>query len=34
MKGNQPITYVPGLFEEFEAEDNYDRWDRSKVRST
>lgn len=28
MKGKQSITYVPGLFNEFKVEDNYDRWDR------
>ena len=28
MKGKQSITYVPGLFDEFKVEDNYDRWDR------
>jgi len=28
MKGKKTISYVPGLFDEFKVEDNYDRWDR------
>ena len=28
MKGKQAISYIPGMFDEFKAEDNYDRWDR------
>ena len=28
MKGKQSITYyIPGLFDEFKVEDNFNRWD-------